>query len=135
MSEKAEVTCSRSGSGHAAVSGPTASSTYHSCRSTSAGSIRIARHSGHAVAKEATQTTNVIAAAIASGSCGETLNNIERINADATDDPQMPTMVPTITMAIVRRPIIAAVLAPLAPSALRMAISRRRRVTAYASAP
>src|SRR5690349_18836715 len=93
------------------------------------GSIRDARRAGAQLATTATPPSNSATPTYVSGSTRETPNNSDSSNRLAATAPAMPTVTPATTSSIPRPTTCRTMLADVAPSAVRMPISRTRSAT------
>src|SRR5690242_9974516 len=93
------------------------------------GSIRDARRAGAQLATTATPPSNSATPTYVSGSTRETPNNSDSSNRLAATAPAMPIVTPATTSSIPRPTTCRTMLADVAPSAVRMPISRTRSAT------
>ena len=94
------------------------------------GSIRVALRAGTQLANNATTPSTIATAAKVTGSVGRTPYNILLISLESSRAPTKPAAVPASACIIPCRTTIRSTAARLAPSAMRMPISRVRRDTA-----
>src|SRR5438270_835141 len=107
----------------------------YSVRSATIGSTRVARHAGRAHANNVTIKTAIALSASVRASVGATpYSRLERVRASAKA-PSSPTSIPTNATVAPYRVTSRNTEAEFAPTAIRIASSRVRRLTAYADAP